>query len=90
MYGDSYQEARKQRLSFAKNRCETCKHDGSINPLECHHPSAEAYWLDEREELTMADVVILCSKCHNTLTVRLGMNNLIQLRFLHLRERIKH
>jgi replicative DNA helicase len=70
MYGDSFKESREQRMSFAQNKCETCKHDGTKYQLECHHASAEAYWLDEREELTMTDVVILCKECHDTLTAK--------------------
>ena len=62
MYGQSYRDARRERLRFAQGRCETCNADG---PLECHHRCGEAYERDERNAMTMNDCVMLCVPCHD-------------------------
>ncbi len=65
IYGQSYQAARKRRLKFAGNKCETCSGKES---LECHHKCSESYTKDCENRMTYKDVIILCLRCHDAIT----------------------
>ena len=68
IYGRSYQKAKLERMEFAGKRCEICNHDGSEYRLECHHRGDKAYKKDERDELEMGDVLIVCERHHDAIT----------------------
>ena len=68
IYSKAYQIARIERLAFAKNSCEFCRHDGENYRLECHHKDSKAYQRDKAGTITINDVVIVCVRCHDCIT----------------------
>jgi len=68
IYGISFVKARRERLEFAGGCCEVCGHDGTDYRLECHHRGSLAYARDEKNEMTMGDVLIVCVRHHDAIT----------------------
>lgn len=63
----SFLKARKERFAFAKNRCEVCN-AGPEWRLECHHRGDQSYEKDNRDAVTMNDVLIVCVRHHDAIT----------------------
>lgn len=68
IYGTSYQSARAARVKLFGNKCERCRRKGGEHRIEFHHWDAESYELDKRNEMKVADGVLLCVECHDLFT----------------------
>lgn len=63
---DEWKEKRRQRLEFAKNRCELCFRESA---LDVHHRTYERLG-DER----LSDLIVLCRTCHRHFHHRLSLH----------------